>query len=72
MCHSEPPLVKAGMAVVPLNVRLHPEEHEYMVSDSGAFALVYGEEFRDHLAQVRANLTGVKQAILDRAFRGKL
>jgi acyl-CoA synthetase (AMP-forming)/AMP-acid ligase II len=32
--------MKAGMAVVPMNVRLHPAEHAYMLDDSGAFALV--------------------------------
>ena len=55
--------MKAGMAVVPMNIRLHPTEHEYMLNDSGAFALIYGEEFRDHLAQARGNLTSVKHVI---------
>jgi acyl-CoA synthetase (AMP-forming)/AMP-acid ligase II len=31
--------MKAGMAVVPMNVRLHPREHGYLLRDSGAFAL---------------------------------
>ena len=65
--------MKAGMAVVPMNIRLHPEEHEYMVSDSGAFALVYGEEFRDHLSRIRERLTGVKHFVcVGRAPRGDL
>jgi acyl-CoA synthetase (AMP-forming)/AMP-acid ligase II len=55
--------MKAGMAVVPMNIRLHPSEHEYMLNDSGAFALIYGEEFRDHLAQIRGNLTSIKHFI---------
>ncbi len=55
--------MKAGMAVVPMNIRLHPSEHEYMLNDSGAFALIYGEEFREHLAQIRGGLTGIKQFI---------
>ena len=55
--------MKAGMAVVPMNVRLLPNEHEYMLNDSDAFALIYGEEFRDHLAQMRGNLTSVKHFI---------
>ncbi len=55
--------MKAGMAVVPMNIRLHPSEHEYMLNDSGAFALIYGEEFREHLARVRGSLTSVKQFI---------
>ena len=55
--------MKAGMAVVPMNVRLLPNEHQYMLNDSGAFALIYGEEFRDHLAQMRGSLTSVKHLI---------
>ncbi len=55
--------MKAGMAVVPMNIRLHPSEHEYMLNDSGAFALVYGEEFREQLAQMRENLTSLKHFI---------
>jgi len=55
--------MKAGMAVVPMNIRLHPSEHEYMLNDSGAFALIYGEEFREHLAQVRESLPSVKHFI---------
>ena len=55
--------MKAGMAVVPMNVRLHPKEHEYMLNDSGALALIYGEEFREHLARIRGNLTSIKHFI---------
>ncbi len=55
--------LKAGLAVVPMNVRLHPGEHEYMLNDSGARILVYGEEFREPLARVRGNLRTVEHAI---------
>lgn len=55
--------MKAGMAVVPMNVRLHPGEHEYMLNDSGARILVYSEEFREHVGQVRAHLESVKHLI---------
>jgi acyl-CoA synthetase (AMP-forming)/AMP-acid ligase II len=55
--------MKAGMAVVPLNIRLHPSEHQYMLNDSGAFALVYGQEFSEHLAQIRPGLTTVKHFV---------
>jgi long-chain acyl-CoA synthetase len=55
--------MKAGMAVVPMNVRLHPSEHAYMINDSGAVILVYGAEFTDHLASVRRTLTTVKHFI---------
>ena len=55
--------MKAGLAVVPMNVRLHPSEHEYMLNDSSATILVYAEEFRDHLGKIRSNLTSVKHFI---------
>jgi acyl-CoA synthetase (AMP-forming)/AMP-acid ligase II len=32
--------MKAGMGVVPMNVRLHPSEHEHMLNDSGARVLI--------------------------------
>ncbi len=55
--------MKAGMAVVPMNARLQPREHEYLLNDSGAFALVYANEFRDQLAQFRGSLDTVKHFI---------
>jgi acyl-CoA synthetase (AMP-forming)/AMP-acid ligase II len=55
--------MKAGMAVVPMNVRLHPTEHAYMIQDSGASILVYSGEFREHLAPVRDTLSGVRHFV---------
>ena len=55
--------MKAGMAVVPMNVRLHPQEHQYLLNNSGANVLVYAQEFRDHLAQIRESLDSVKHYI---------
>ncbi|MBI3825050.1 MAG: long-chain fatty acid--CoA ligase [Candidatus Rokubacteria bacterium] len=55
--------MKAGLAVVPMNIRLHPAEHEYMLNDSGATVLVYGEEFRAHLGQVRDRLKTVRRFV---------
>ena len=51
--------IQAGMAVVPMNVRLHPREHEYLLNNSGATVLVYDQQFRDHLAQMRESLNSV-------------
>jgi len=56
--------MKAGMAVVPMNVRLHPEEHAFMLQDSGARVLVYGEELREHVAAIRGSLPGVERFIV--------
>ena len=55
--------MKAGIAVVPMNVRLQPREHEHLLNDSGAFALVYAHEFRDHLAEIRASLDTVEHFV---------
>src|SRR5687767_12980993 len=55
--------MKAGMAVVPLNARLHPDEHAYLIANAGATIVVYGEEFRDDLASVRARLGGVRRFV---------
>src|SRR5260370_23408897 len=55
--------IQAGMAVVPMNIRLHPDEHAYMVNDSGAFALIAGDEFRSHVSQMRQHLDTVKHVI---------
>ena len=55
--------MKVGMAVVPMNVRLHPREHQYLLNSSGAFALVYGQEYHSHLAQIRPALETVEHFI---------
>lgn len=55
--------MKAGMAVVPMNMRLHPDEHAYMLDDAGARVLVYTEDFREHLASVRGRLRTVERFI---------
>lgn len=56
--------MKAGLAVVPLNVRLRPSEHEYLLNDSGARILVYHEDFRTHLATIRDNLKSVERFVV--------
>src|SRR5688500_6858343 len=52
--------MKAGLTVVPMNVRLHPREHAYMLNDSGARVLVYHELLRDHVKSVRDQLKTVE------------
>src|SRR5262249_28728060 len=56
--------MKAGMGVVPMNVRLHPSEHEFMLNDSGARILVYHEDFRAHLAGIRGRLETVERFVV--------
>ena len=55
--------MQAGMAVVPMNSRLHPDEHAYMLNDSGAFTLIYAEDFVSHVARMREGLDTVKHFI---------
>ena len=55
--------MKAGMSTVPMNIRLHPREHEYLLNDSGASVLVYGQEFQDHVSEMRESLDSVKHFI---------
>ena len=55
--------IQAGMAAVPMNIRLHPDEHAYMLNDSGAFVLIAGSEFRSHVDRMRERLETVKHFI---------
>jgi acyl-CoA synthetase (AMP-forming)/AMP-acid ligase II len=55
--------MKAGLAVVPMNARLSPAEHTYMLNDSGCTVLVYGAEFRDEANAIRPNLTALKHFV---------
>ncbi len=55
--------MKAGLGVVPMNARLHPDEHAYMLQHSGARILVYHEEFRSHVAAIRDRLPGVERFV---------
>ncbi|MBI2202785.1 MAG: long-chain fatty acid--CoA ligase [Candidatus Rokubacteria bacterium] len=38
---------RAGFVLVPMNTRLHPDEHAYILRHSEAAALVYGDAFHD-------------------------
>jgi len=55
--------MQAGMAVVPMNSRLLPDEHAYMLNDSGAFTLIYAEDVVSHVARMRERLDTVKHFI---------
>ena len=55
--------MRAGMTVVPMNVRLHPREHQYLLGNSGATTLVYSQEFQDHVAQIRETPGSVRYFI---------
>ncbi len=60
ICVSEPrglecliaPL-RAGMVLVPMNPKLHPAEHAFMLRNCGASALICGRPYRDGLVALR-------------------
>ena len=52
-----------GMAALPMNARLHPTEHQYLLESSGASALIFGQEFRDHVAALGDSLPKVKHYV---------
>src|SRR5262249_62398951 len=50
--------MNAGMAAGPLNPKLHPSAHAYMIADSGARFVVFGPEYdaaRTSVRDERAN-----------------
>ena len=56
-------LSKTGMVRVPLNARLTGSDHEYMLNDSGANTLIFGEEFSHTVQAMKPNLKTVKKFI---------
>lgn len=56
-------LSKTGIVRVPLNVRLTASDHEYMLKDSGAKAIIFGEEFAETIKRIKPNLKTVKTFI---------
>jgi acyl-CoA synthetase (AMP-forming)/AMP-acid ligase II len=54
---------KAGLAAVPINARLHPEELAYIINDSGSKALVYSEDFIETVKSIREGLNEVAHFI---------
>ncbi len=56
-------LSKIGAAMVPLNHRCVARELEYMLTDSGAKALVFEAEYERVVAQMRGNLPGLSHYI---------
>jgi long-chain acyl-CoA synthetase len=48
--------LRAGMVIVPMNPKLHPAEHAYMLTNSGAAALICGNEYGDQLLAARADM----------------
>jgi len=56
-------LSKTGMVRVPLNARLTASDHEYMLNDSGANTLIFGEEFTETIQMIKPKLKTVNMLI---------
>src|SRR5438552_13726334 len=54
---------KAGGCIVPLNARLVADEVVYHLGDPRATTVVFGEEFREMMAQIRDRLPSVRHFI---------
>ncbi len=51
---------RLGAILVPLNFRLAPPEHRYVVNDCDARVLIAQRQFHDHCEQFRADLPGTR------------
>ena len=56
-------LSNAGMVRVALNYRLGTPDHEYVLNDAGAKALIYGEEFTADVKSMKRRLSSVEKFI---------
>jgi acyl-CoA synthetase (AMP-forming)/AMP-acid ligase II len=54
---------KAGLGTVPINFRLHPKECSFIIDNSEAKAVIFGEEFRDPLHTLRHEMPRVSHFI---------
>lgn len=62
----------AGLIVVPVNARLHPNEIAYIGADSGWRALVHTEEFNDAMAGVTTEMPELEMRISTAPTTGEL
>jgi len=53
----------AGLAVVPINAKLHPKEAEYILRDSGAALLFVSADLVDAMAPLLADIKGLRVVI---------
>jgi benzoate-CoA ligase family protein len=64
--------IKAGIIPVPLNTMLTPSDYQFIISDSGARALVYSAEFRVPIEQATSQDTSLRHLLLARHGTGSL
>src|SRR5688572_3204982 len=56
--------MRAGLIIVPLNIRLHPDEHATILADAGCSLLFYGADFAPRLASIRERLPALKTCVV--------
>ncbi|MCK4791863.1 MAG: AMP-binding protein, partial [Desulfobacteraceae bacterium] len=56
-------LSKTGIVRAPLNARLTGRDHEFMLNDSEADTLIFGESFTDTVEAIKPNLKTVKRFV---------
>jgi acyl-CoA synthetase (AMP-forming)/AMP-acid ligase II len=54
---------KAGLGTVPINFRLHPKECSFIIDNSEAVAVVFGEDFRDSLYTLKNEMPRLQHYI---------
>ncbi len=54
---------KAGFVLVPMNTRLHPDEHAYILRHSEAAALVYGDAFDEIWAAAHGTVSSLAHGL---------
>lgn len=55
--------MKVGMAVVPMNARLHVDEIQYLLNTTDCVGLVYGRDFKDEVDEIKASLPKLEHYI---------
>jgi acyl-CoA synthetase (AMP-forming)/AMP-acid ligase II len=56
-------IFKAGLIAVPINARLHRKEFSYVITDAGAKAVIFTDDFNDALEAGRSDLPGATTAV---------
>ena len=54
---------KIGATAIPINAQLHPQEYGYIIKDSGAVAIIFGQNYREHLTNMRSELVDIQHMI---------
>jgi len=64
--------MRAGLVIVPLNIRLHPDEHATILADAECSLLFYGADFTPLLPALRQRLPALKTCVVGNVSTGDL